>query len=168
MGKINRLLVLALFLAGCAPAAEPTPTPTPSATATLAPTHTPTSTPSPTPVPTPIGGGGYPLVAVVLTDFVGQTAVSEIEIVELETERVIAKIPINRGGTTWDESRQAFFSDVFSKPVLSFSADGHKLAYNDIVDDKMTLLVYDLETGETQTLLTMPGNFGIGDIQWSF
>ncbi len=105
MGKINRLLVLALFLAGCAPAAEPTPTPTPSATATLAPTHTPTSTPSPTPVPTPLGGGGYPLVAVVLTDRVGETAVSEIEIVELETERVLAKIPINRGGTTWDESR---------------------------------------------------------------
>lgn len=136
------LLSALFFLAACASAPEVTPTLLPTATQTPAPTATRTATSTPTPTPTPIGSASYPLVGVVQN--------RSIQIIELETERVIATIPYTTIG-----------NDFYN--FVRFSPDGRQLAYS----DGLSIQTYNLETGETTHLFSLPEGAYLENIEWS-
>lgn len=122
-----------------------------------------TVNPSPSEI-TKIIGGSYPLLAVVYSD----ESVNEIRIIELDTDRLIASLPVNSSGTVWDEARGAYYTHVPDIPLLRFSPDGAKLAYNDITDGIVSLFTFDIASGESKMLFSLPEGTLFEDFEWSF
>lgn len=115
------------LLAACAPAA-------PLADATAASPSAASRQPSEAPQPRSeqAGAGGRPLLALVRQTDSGYV----IEITELETERVLATLPVAYSG-----------DGVYD--ILHFSPDGTKLAYN---PTNAPTQIYDLQTGQIQEI----------------
>ena len=152
-------ILITLIIVGCTPSEvsivvtdtpilsnSSTPVP-PTNTSTI--THTPTRTQSPTPTPAPIGGSANPILAVSMAaQEDGQQ--SFIFIIELFTEREIARIPISEAGET-----------------LSLSPDGEYLAFVDDKGDEQGIYLYHLLSGETKLLYPQADETEIRKIRWS-